>query len=98
MHEGIRDYWVSYLRRQPHAIYAVLDAARDPAVLKVVRDAVAHESLFDGDDLDDVAPHLIAVPHAQLEKTIAKIWGKSWGVFFTSSYPLGSVRRHLQRV
>jgi hypothetical protein len=79
-------------------VYAVVDAARDPGVLKLVRDAVASESLFDGDELAEVAPYVIAVPVSRLETTIAKMWGKSWGVFFTSSYPLAAVRRHLQRV
>ena len=55
IHDGIRDYWVSYLRRQPHAVFAVLDAARDPSVLKLVHEMRAYESLFDGEELADVA-------------------------------------------
>jgi hypothetical protein len=98
IHDGIRDYWVSYLRRQPHAVFAVLDAARDPGVLKLVHEMRAYESLFDGEELADVAPYIVAVPPAMLERVVAKAWGKSWGVLFTSSYPLVAIHRHLQRL
>jgi hypothetical protein len=58
----------------------------------------SYESLFDGEELADVAPYIVAVTPAMLEHVVAKAWGKSWGVLFTSSYPLVSIRRHLQRL
>ncbi|HEX4455673.1 MAG TPA: DUF4123 domain-containing protein [Kofleriaceae bacterium] len=98
---GLRDYWIHYLRRQPHALYAVLDAARAPRALSLGRRLGG--SLFDGDEaeaLQDVAPYLVALApsHWLVQELIAEAWGNAWGVFLTSRAPLLHVRAHLQRL
>ncbi|HEY1815462.1 MAG TPA: DUF4123 domain-containing protein [Kofleriaceae bacterium] len=98
---GLRDYWIHYLRRQPHALYAVIDAARAPRAFSIARRL--GESLFDGAEaqaLQEVAPYVIALApsHWLFHELIAEMWGNAWGVFATSRAPLSHVRAHLQRV
>ncbi|MBK6520488.1 MAG: DUF4123 domain-containing protein [Polyangiaceae bacterium] len=84
-------------------LFAVLDAARDPRILQLLRESV-HEapSLYDGvqgDALASVAPYVVALPHASrlLQQLVLEGWGKRWGVFLSSRAPLAEVRRHLRR-
>ncbi len=54
MHDGIRDYWLRYLRRLPGCVYAILDAARGPRVASAIRGCVAREALIP--ELPDHSP------------------------------------------
>lgn len=93
---------VANLRRQPASIFALLDAARDPRILKMLRDSeAAFDCLYDGQarhDLEEVAPYLVSLPEDTnlLENLIESGWGKAWGVFLASDEPLDHVRTHLR--
>lgn len=94
---------LEYFFRQKLPLFAVLDAARAPAVLETLRvNGDAFYSLYDGPDgevLDDVAPYLVQL-HARsplLESLVREHWGESWGVFLWALTDLKSVRRHLRR-
>ena len=84
------------------SLYAVLDAARDPAVLEMVEACPEeHESLYEGEqaeELAEVAPGLVRIPAGSsfLTDLLAASWGKSWGIFLTCEKPLAEVRRHLR--
>jgi hypothetical protein len=84
-------------------VWAILDAAREdriPAFLEAC-DA-EHVSLFEGPrarDLKSVAPFLAMIPNGSkiLRILLREGWGKSWGVFFTSSGSMADLRKHLQQ-
>ncbi len=84
-------------------LYALLDAARDPAVLACLRaSGEPFESLYAGRrgrQLAEVAPHLaLASPGGAILDAMAREgWGRSWGVFLVAPAPLAEVRRHLRR-
>lgn len=94
LHDGIRDYWFRYLRRQPHRVYAVLDAARDPRVGRLVRDCMTYEPLIV--ELPDVSPYLVEATSRDLERLVYKTWGEGTGIFVTSSASRQTVVDHLQ--
>ena len=101
MLDGVRDYWLHYLRRWTTPLFAVLDAARDVRVLKLLREIGGYDSLHDGDEaeaLADVAPYLLALPprSPKLERVVGAVWGNAWGIFLTSEAPLYELRAHLQ--
>jgi pSer/pThr/pTyr-binding forkhead associated (FHA) protein len=87
-------------RFQP--LYAVLDAARDPQVLELIRGS--HEdfqSLYEGErgeELANFAPYLVRIPpHSPLlDALVREGWGKSWGVYLTCAQPLKELRRHFR--
>ena len=100
---GLRDYWIHYLKRQPHALYAVLDAAQAPRVESLARRLGTFASLLDGDEaeaLHDVAPYLVALSpsHWLFHELIAEGWGNAWGVFLTSRAPFDHVHAHCRRL
>ncbi|HWE01866.1 MAG TPA: DUF4123 domain-containing protein [Tepidisphaeraceae bacterium] len=88
---------------QPAPLFALLDAARDRAVLKLLRRrGEQFQSLYDGKqgkELADFAPHLIGLDPrgAFLEELLAAGWGQSWGIFLTSGAAFNEVRRHFRR-
>lgn len=85
------------------SLYAVLDAARDPAVLKLLQGFGEEvQSLYDGrrgEQLADVAPYLVRVPAGSklFEALLREGWGKSWGIFALCDASLAELRRHLRR-
>lgn len=84
-------------------LFAVLDAARDPMVLGVVRAfADEHQSLYEGRpavDMAGVAPYLAKVPAgSRLLEDLARGWGQSWGVWLVCSQPFDAVRKHLRQL
>lgn len=94
------------LERALHAggsLFAILDAARDPAVRGHLRDGgCEHRSLYSGrrgEHLAEVAPYLARIlPGSKLERAIVgEGWGHSWGVLLTVELPFDEVRRHLRR-
>jgi hypothetical protein len=84
-------------------LYALLDAAVDPAVLRALHDGGAiFESLYEGSRsraLASVAPYLaqLSVGSALFEALSRRGWGKSWGVVLAAPAPLAEVRRHFRR-
>ena len=84
-------------------LYAVLDAARDPAVLKLLQGAGEEaQSLYSGrrsEQLADVAPYLTRVPldSRLFEGLVREGFGKSWGVLAVCDAPFAELRRHLRR-
>ncbi|WP_419807514.1 DUF4123 domain-containing protein [Sphingomonas sp.] len=85
-------------------LFAIVDAARGPAVHGVLHAAadVQCQSLYDGargNELARVAPHLVRLAPASpiLDALVARGFGRSWGVYLTSAEPFADVRRHLRR-
>lgn len=92
------------LRAQPGRLYAVLDAAIDPAVLTVLR-ASGHryQSLYDGwaaVAYRHHAPYLVRLrKHGRLvEQILEQGQGRGWGIFVYSDEPFVEVRRSLRRL
>ncbi len=91
------------LRGQPEPLFALLDAARDPRVLELLRASEAeYQSLYEGEkgrELDDYAPYLVNLPlqSKALETLAREGWGESWGLFLTSDRPFAKVRRYLRQ-
>lgn len=84
-------------------LYAVLDSARDPRILELLRESVEeHHSLYDGiegETMAHVAPYLVRLPEGSrlLRALVREGWGRRWGFYLTSPQPFQSVRRHLRR-
>lgn len=84
-------------------LFAVMDAARDPRVLELLRESVErHESLYEGapgEAMAEYAPYLVELPRGSrlLGALVREGWGKRWGVFVASDLPFKEVRRHLRR-
>ncbi len=83
-------------------LYALLDASREPSVLKVILESKEeHQSLYEGAQgaqLAHFAPYLIRVPPKSplLDTLVQQAWSKSWGVFLTSDQPLKDLRAHFR--
>ena len=83
-------------------LYALLDASREPSVLKVILESKEeYQSLYEGPQgaqLAHFAPYLIRVPQksALLDTLVQQAWSKSWGVFVTSDTPLKDLRTHFR--
>lgn len=84
-------------------LYAVLDAARDPRILTLLRESVEeYRSLFDGMFREltvEAAPYIVALPAKSrlLARLVDEGWGKSWGVYLTSKRRLEESRKHLRK-
>lgn len=91
------------LREEFQPLYALLDAASEPSVLKVLFESKGeYASLFEGvagAQLAHFAPYLVRLPKESrlLETLVQKGWGKSWGVFLTSAQPLQDLRNHFRQ-
>jgi len=94
---------LALLLRGHEPLYAVLDAARDPAILKLLHGCGEQvQSLYDGrrgEQLADVAPYLARVPAGSqlLETLLREGWGRSWGILIACEAPFAELRRHLRR-
>jgi len=92
------------LRNDFQPLYAILDAAREPSVLKVLIESGAmRQSLFEGvagAHLAHFAPYLVALPaDAPLIEALAKqAWGKSWGIFVASEFAFDDLRGHCRNL
>jgi hypothetical protein len=90
------------LRKDFQPLYALLDASREPSVLKVILESKEeHQSLYEGPQgaqLAHFAPYLIRIPpkSALLDTLVNQAWSKSWGVFLTSDKPLKDLRTHFR--
>jgi hypothetical protein len=94
---------LSLFRGEFQPLYALLDAACEPSVLKVLFESKAeYESLFEGipgAQLTHFAPYLVRVPKESplLEKLVQQGWGKNWGIYLTSSQALPDLRTHFRQ-
>jgi uncharacterized protein DUF4123/FHA domain-containing protein len=83
-------------------LYAILDAAREPSVLKVILESKEeNQSLYEGPQgaqLAHFAPYLVRVPQksALLNTLVQQAWSKSWGVFLTCDQSLKDLRTHFR--
>lgn len=84
-------------------IYALLDAARDPAIYQNLSklDSSSCISLFPeplATELPTVAPYLVQRGRTTdfLKQLITDGWGKSWGFFLASSATLEDLQKHFQ--
>ncbi len=90
------------LRKEFQPLYALLDASREPSVLKVILESKEeYQSLYEGAQgaqLTHFAPYLIRVPQnsALLDTLVQQAWSKSWGVFLTCDKPLKELRTHFR--
>jgi pSer/pThr/pTyr-binding forkhead associated (FHA) protein len=91
------------LRGEFQPLYALLDAACEPSVLKVLFESKEqYQSLFDGitgAQLTHFAPYLVRVPAESplLEKLVEQGWGKNWGIYLTSAESLQNLRTHFRQ-
>jgi len=94
---------LTLLRKEFQPLYAVLDAAREPDVLKVLLESkVEYQSLLAGADgvkLAHFAPYLVRLPEeSPLLGTLAReAWGKSWGIFLTCDDAITDLRAHFRQ-
>ena len=90
------------LRKDFQPLYALLDASREPSVLKVIYESKEEfQSLYEGQQgaqLAHFAPYLIRIPEKSplIETLINQAWSKSWGVFLTCDKPLKDLRTHFR--
>ena len=90
------------LEKDFQPLYALLDASREPSVLKVILESKEdYQSLYEGPQgaqLAHFAPYLIRVPQKSqlLETLIQQAWSKNWGVFLTCDKPLKDLRTHFR--
>jgi hypothetical protein len=92
--------WGALQQRREERAYAVLDAARDPAIVGLVRTAERSACLLAGEltaELAAAAPYLVELDRDFFDRTLARGWGESWGVFLASPASLEAVRRQLRR-
>lgn len=93
---------LTILRGSAQPLFALLDAARDPRVLELLRASKEeYQSLYEGekgDELAEFAPYLVKLPPQSplLEALVEEGWGDSWGVFLTCAKPFDEVRKHFR--
>lgn len=93
---------LSLFRSEFQPLYALLDAAAEPSVLKVlVESNEQYQSLYEGTSgaqLAHFAPYLVKLPPESklLETLLNQGWGKNWGVYLTCDHPPEVVRRHFR--
>jgi pSer/pThr/pTyr-binding forkhead associated (FHA) protein len=84
-------------------LYALLDAARDPRILVLLRETEdEYRSLYEGmsaQTMSEEAPYLVELLDDSWlgEAILREGFGRSWGVFVTSKRPLADVRKHLRQ-
>jgi hypothetical protein len=83
--------------------WAILDAARDERIYRAVDRSYAEKCcLFAGNispQLREVAPYLVRFENDDdlANMVLDKGWGNAWGVFFSSSASLETLRKHFRR-
>ena len=91
------------LSRQFQPLYALLDAACEPSVLKVIFESKEeYQSLFEGHhgaQLTHFAPYLIRIPPKSplIDTLVKQAWAKNWGVYLTCDKPLKDLRTHFRQ-
>lgn len=94
---------IAMLRGEFQPLYALLDAACEPSVLKVLFESKErYQSLFDGPQgaqLAHFAPYLVRLPAESpfISTLVEHGWGKNWGVYLTCQEPLEALWRHFRQ-
>ena len=94
---------LNLLRTEFQPLCTVLDAAREPDVLKVLFESkTEYQSLFagaDGAKLAHFAPYLVRLPKESplLDALTHGAWGKSWGIYLTCDQPLLTLHAHFRQ-
>jgi pSer/pThr/pTyr-binding forkhead associated (FHA) protein len=95
---------ISLLRRDFQPLYALLDAAAEPSVLKALFESKEqYLSLFEGPkgaQLAHFAPYLIRLPAESpfIATLVEQGWGKNWGVYVTCGERLDRLRHHFRHL
>ncbi len=85
---GVIDYWIQHLAHQPHHVFAIVDPARDPVLLrKFTCEAVLPE-------LGSAGPYVVPAT----DEVIARTWGNSSAIFAVCSYPMTALVQHCARL
>jgi len=91
------------LRAESKPLFAVLDAARNAGIPRMLRESgERYSSLLNGrraDHLGSAAPYLVAIDRR--DETLPRLlrgWGRSWGIFVVSEKPMEELRRHFRRM
>jgi hypothetical protein len=96
------DRLLGLLRGDFQPLYAILDPARNPRILALM---ILHQeesqSLYEGEEgakMAQFAPYLVRLRNDSrlIEALVKEGWGKSWGVYLTSSGDFREVRHHLR--
>jgi len=93
---------IAMLRGEFQPLYALLDAACEPSVLKVLFESKEeYQSLFEGPQgaqLAHFAPYLARLPESSplIGTLVQQGWGKNWGTYLTCQEPLEALRRHFR--
>jgi hypothetical protein len=91
------------LAREPDALFAILDGARDLGISRRLRTSgLTCQSLYQGDAGEELAPfgpYLVTLPQepAALDPWLRGTWGQSVGVYLTCKQPFAALRHHLRR-
>lgn len=94
---------LSYLRAKREPLFALIDAARKPANVILLRESGnRHESLYSGNaaaELQNVAPYLVELTKgsAVLDWFATEGWWDAWGYCIVSGCSLEELRTHLRK-
>jgi hypothetical protein len=100
--ETPHDRLLRLMRGDFQPLFAILDTARDIRILALLLHHKEEcQSLYEGEqgaELAQVAPYLVRLQKDShlLEALVKEGWGKSWGVYLTSSSEFHEIRRHLR--
>jgi hypothetical protein len=89
--------------RKGEEVYAVVDGARDPSIVDLVRGSgQRYACLYSGKlppELAAVAPYVVRLwrDHPFTAEWLDLAWGQSWGIFAIAPANLEEMRRHLRR-
>ncbi len=95
---------VNLLSKVGKPIYALLDSARDPRILPLLRlSDCEFKILYSGtmaESLSDYAPYLVSLPPGTplLAQLLDEGWGQSWGYFLVCNDDFSAIRRHFRRL
>jgi hypothetical protein len=98
--DRIQSQLADTLLAQADPLFALLDGARDPKVHDCLKSCPEEYcSLYDGDELADVAPYLVRLGGSDFLTWLAKNgWGQSWGIYLCSRVSLVELREHFRRL
>lgn len=94
---------LSYLKTYVGKLFVLLDAARKPANVVLLRESGDnYQSLYTGkaaEELVNVAPYLVQVSKDSrvLEKLATEGWGDAWGYCIVSHCSFDDLRAHLRK-
>lgn len=109
MEEALVEGLIQYLWRngsgpEDPTVYAVLDGARDPRILNLLKESgVTFKCLYAGELSDEmlaVAPHIVRLTPKNLftQTLLTESSGNSWGIFVVVARPalMGDVRNYMR--